>query len=640
MNLKKLILGAVIFLFILFLGLVGLLAVMFLGDVDISPLQEKSPPVFTVLELDTAADQAYSVFNYRGEGNVTMLAFEAQPKKSIVLINDSRAIQAEKFNQLVEDLRELERYDYSFTIVEETTIGDDIYIFPTGALPSYALFNLQQGSSNGTVIYIGDTDLILSRGIKRQLWYDTLNDSQKERVIIHKGPLDDYMEGGNYSLVSDILYEKWNQESNKTMNLTEGGTKTIVSPPGNATHIRLIYELDNELYGISDHGPVEFTNQTLIPLPPEVFPWERSKLDFDLNKTNGTAELEILKEGKTIEKQFLRRVTDDNVFIKSMQYEEPGDYIIVVDDNDRRIASGILHVKDLDINLVERRGMVFVFSITVDGEPLENTDVMVGIGDSEKKKFYISQGQLTVQARPDPGENIFNMEMLGSNIWYRYNNEQKGFFDFYLTYGLPGLGLVLVVYFGARLSRKPMYRVRFGESATYIRQEIRIPTGRALESFKKIRSDMKLGSSPITPHEFAISLKRYLTNGADVTEGNVEEILKKLVGGGKLESHRDYYQLKGEGDIKRNTLRRMAREKLIESGTMFKDEGGKFVTKDFEIGFFGQKFKKKGIVVVDDKSEVEKIMHSLSDSERSKIQILRTNGMLKFVPIGQLGDVL
>jgi hypothetical protein len=640
MNVKKLIIGAVIFLFILFLGLVGVLAMMFLGEVDISPIQEKSPAVFSVLETDTAADSGYAVFNYRGSGNVTMLALDKMPKKSVVVINDSRAIQADRLPDLVEDLRALEKYGYELTVVEEATIGDAIYVIPSGALPSYALFNLQQGSSNGTILYVGDPDLILSRGIKRQPWYDSLTDSQKERIVHYTGPLDDFIKSENYSLVDDILYEKWNQHSNRTLNITGNGEETIVTELGDSQYVRLVYELDGELYGVSDTGPLTFAPQFLTPIPTEVFPWERAKLDFDLNKTNGTAEMEIKKEGNTIEKQFLRRVTDDNVFIKSMQYNEPGEYIIQVDDNTHRVASGILHVKNLDIELVDRRGVTFQFEVTVDGEPLDSTDVMVGLGDSEKSKFYISDGQLTIQAKPDPGENIFNMEMFGTTIPYRYNNDQKGFFDFYLTYGLPGFGLIFVVYFVARLSRKPMYSVRFGESATYIRQEIRLPIGRALDSFKRIRYDMKLGHAPITPQEFAISLKRYLTNGADVTEGNVEEILKRLVGTGKLEAHRDYYQLKGEGDVKRNTLRRMAREKLIESGTPFEDKDGKFVTKDFEIGFFGQTFRGKGVVVVDDNSEVEEILHSMSESERSRIQILRANDMLRFVPIGRLEDVL
>jgi hypothetical protein len=151
---------------------------------------------------------------------------------------------------------------------------------------------------------------------------------------------------------------------------------------------------------------------------------------------------------------------------------------------------------------------------------------------------------------------------------------------------------------------------------------------------------MKLGNSPITPQEFTIALKRYLTNGADVTEGNVEEILTKLVKAGRLESHRDYYQLRGEGDIVKNSLRRMIREKLIESGTMFRESDGKFVTKEFEIGFFGQKFDSKAVVVVDDKAEEKSLLSSLEERALARVKIMQSNDTLSIVPIDRLSDIL
>ena len=640
MKLKTIIIGLVVILALVFLGLVGTLAVLFLSDVEISPVAEQSPPAFEVTELGTAGDHAYAIFDFRGAGNVTALSYEKKPTKKVVVINDSRSIDANSLPTLIDDLRELENYGYSLTITDETSIGEGIYIIPTGAIPSYALFNLELGTSNGTIIYIGEKDLLLSKGIKRQNWYDSLTDEKKERIIQYDGTLDDFIAADNVSLTEMILYQQWGLESNSTMDLTGDGIKTITLPMENATYMRLIYELDGELYGMADSSSLEFASQKLYPDPPSSFMWHASTLEFDLNKTVGTATMSIKKDGKVIEKEFLRRVTDDNVFIKKMKYDEPGDYIISVEDNEEEIASGILHIKDLQIDLVSRQGVSYVFDIYIDGAPVQDTEAYVGLGDSEKQKFYVSDGQLVVIAKLDQGENVFHIELLGSDIPYHYINDQKGFFDVYLTYGLPGLVIILVVYFGARFTRKPRYRLRFGDSATTIRQEIRVPLSRTVESFKKVRADMRLGSAPLTPHEFSMSLKRYLTNGADVTEGNVEEILKKLVTSGTLESHRDYYQLKGEGNVRRNTLRRMAREKLIESGTMFTDDGEKFVTKDFEIGFFGQKFSKKGIVIVDDSSEIKKILSGLSSRENSKIKILQANNMLKFVPIDKLSDVL
>ena len=640
MKLKNILIGSIVVLVFLFLGLIAVVAYLFLSETDILPTEEKSPAVFTVLETGTAGEKGYAVFNYRGSGNVTALVYDAPPKKSITIINDPQAIHASKLDTLVEDLRQLEKYGYTVAVTNQTVIGSGIYIVPSGAIPSYVLFNLQQGSSTGTVFYIGEKDLLLSRGIKRQEWYDALSDEQRERIVQYDGTLDDFIESENYtSMVDDILYQSWSQKDNSSIDVTGAGITTIVTDM-NGSYLRLIYELDEELYGISDSGPLSFAPQFLEPEKESIYPWQSSRLEFGLNKTSGTPSYSVEKDGKVVDKAFLRRVTDDNVFVENLEYDDPGEYILKVEDNTGQIASGYLHIKDLEVDLMERHGIAYVFSVTVDGEPLENTDIYVGLGESEKRKLYVSDGTVTVNAKLNPGTNTFNFDLLGHTVPVEYENTQEGFLDVYIKYGIPGILIVAVVYFGARLSRKPMFRLRFGESATYIRQEIRIPTGRAVESFKKIRQDMNLGRSPITPQEFAMSLKRYLTNGADVTEGNVEEILKKLVDKGYLEGHRDYYQLKGEGDIKRNTLRRMARENLIESGTMFKDDGEKFITKDYEIGFFGQKFSKNGIIVVDDKSEIKRIIDSLSGPERSKMKILQANGKIKFVPIGELSDVL
>lgn len=639
MKLKNFLIGFIVLMVLLFLGLVAVVAFIFLSDTEVIPIQEGSPAIFTVLEQGTAADYGYAVFNYRGSGNVTALVYDSKPSKSITVIDDPQAIHSSRISELVEDLRELEKYGYEITVTNQSTIGNAIYVIPSGAIPSYALFNLQQGTSNGTIIYIGEKDLLLSRGIKRQEWYDALSDYQRSRIVQHNGTLDEFMESENYSLVTDILYQTWNQKANTSTRLSESGTDTVALEM-NGTYMRLIYELDGQLYGIEDLGPFTFTDHQLEPSPETIYPWQTSTLDFDLNRTNGTAVLSIEKDGKVIDKEFLRRVSEGNVFIKKMQYEDPGDYIITVEDNDKIIASGLLHITDIDIQVRERHGLTYVFSVMVDGEPLESADVLVGLGESEKRKLYVSNGELAVNAQLDPGPNVFNIEIYGGNVQVTYDNSQEGFFDIYLKYGLPGVALVFIVYFGARLSRKPMYRLRFGESATSIRQEIRIPSERAVESFKRIREDMNIGKAPITPLEFAISLKRYLTNGADVTEGNVEEILKTLTKKGRLEGYNDYYQLKGEGDVKRNALRRMVREKLIENGTMFRDEGGKFVTKDFEIGFFGQTFNKKALIVVDSSSEANRILSSLDGEERARIKVQQANDMIKFVTIDKLSDVL
>lgn len=637
MKLTDVIIGVLIVLVLALGAIVGLLFISTLPD-EILP--EKSPSVFSVLEVGTAADNAYAVFNYRGEGNITLITLDSKPTKRVTIINDSNALHATKLPELVDEMRELEDYGYEIIVTNKSTIGSGLYIIPTGAIPSYALFSLQQNTSNGTLIYIGEKDLILSRGIKQQAWYDSLTEEQKERLVQYDGTLDDFLDEENNSISDTVLHMNWSKMYNSTMDLTESGLDTGAVELEDEGYLRIIYEVD-ELRGIYDSPKLHTADTFVNPDPDVVFPWQKSTLRFSLNKTNGTAFLSINKDGKEVKRDLLRRVSDENVFLEKLQYDEPGEYIIEIEDNSGVVATGYLHVNDLDIDLVARQGMLYIFSVNVDGEPVSNTDAHVSLGESEnKEKYFVSDGKLTLIAKLDQGLNVFNIEIYDTNVPVIYDNRQENFLEFYVKYGTPAILLIVMVYFGVRLSKKPIYRLRFGEAATFVRQEIRIPAGSAIESFRKIRADMNLGKAPITPEEFAISLKRYMTNGADITEGNVEEMLKKLVKNGRLETYRDYYQLPGEGDIKKNALRRIIREKLIQNGTMFDEIGGKFVTKDYEIGFYGQSFSKKGIMVVEDKSEAKRILSHLSDRESARLRLMQANEKIELVPIDRLDDVL
>ncbi|HSB47829.1 MAG TPA: hypothetical protein VLD37_07495 [Candidatus Bilamarchaeum sp.] len=636
MRLRSIIVGLVV---VLLLILAGIVVVLLFGEEE-GMAKDHAPSTFSVLESGAAGEYAYSVYNYRGTGNLTILGYEKPPKRKVTIINDSQAIEATKLQDLIEQMRVLEKYGFTVTISDEPKINDGINIVPTGAIPSYALFNLQQNSSDSAIVYFGAKDLLISNGIKQLNWYSSLTPAQRSRVVLINTSLDDFIDSGNKSLARDILLNSWAAGERSQIFVSGAGIGTAAARINRTGYVRLVYEFDDTA-GIFDSPRLEQTNQTLATSPQTILPNERSSLQFLLNKTNGTAFLSVKKDGKTIEHEQLRRVTDENVFLKKFEYPDPGWYVITVDDNSGPIASGMLHIRDIEITLLQKRGVTYTFSALADGAPMGNTEALVSLGDSEtKRKYFISDGTVTVNAKLDKGENIFNFELAGTKIPVTVVNQEDPFLDFYIKYGVPGLIIVAAVYFGARASRRPTYRIRFGDSADSVRQEITLPLARALESFSMIRKEMNLGSNPITAQEFAVSLKRYLTNGADVTEGNVEEILKKLVKSGHLESHRDYYQLKGEGDIKRNTLRRMIKEKLIESGTMFSESGSKFVSKDFEVGFFGDKFTRKAIIVVDDKSELNHIFDNLGQADSARLKLMQANDTVQFVTIDRLGDML
>ncbi|MFH1785410.1 MAG: hypothetical protein ABH842_03195 [Candidatus Micrarchaeota archaeon] len=635
MKIFNILIGVIVILILILGGIVAYVLTFEQLDQTIQTL----PPTFAILETGIAGSYGYAVYNYRGTGNLSILSYEKMPQKSIVIINDSQAIQTTRFSEFVDELKSLENYGYTVTVTDEPKVGDGIYVVPSGALPSYVLFNLQQGSSNGTILYLGAKNLILSTGIKENSWYAQLTPEQKERIVIYDGTLDQFLEDGK-SIYADLLYNNWLIKGNDTINLSGNGIQSsIVSLPSSG-YVRVIYNI-GDLQGAYD-SPYLTKSQKTIPITPSsIYPWEKASSQFELNKTTGTAVLTIRKDGDVVESRELRKVTDQNIFIQTFEYDEPGEYILSIDDNSGNIASGLLHIKDIKIIPVSSLGNSYTFSITVDGKPLTNAETEVWLGNSTiKKKFYVTAGEVVVNAQLDPGSNIFNFEIHGKTITVVVTNNKENLFEFYIKYGIPGLIIVIIVYFGVRMTKKPTYRLRFGDSSTYIRQEIKLPRDRAIESFKKVRHDMHLSKSPITPHEFTVSLKRYLTNGADVTEGNVEEILSKLVKTGYLETHRDYYQLKGEGDVKLNVLHRIIREKLIESGTPFKEQENKFILKNMEIGFFNHKFDKKAIIVVDDENEIKQFLASVDENHQARLRIAQTNGMLSFVTIDKLSGLL
>ena len=149
-------------------------------------------------------------------------------------------------------------------------------------------------------------------------------------------------------------------------------------------------------------------------------------------------------------------------------------------------------------------------------------------------------------------------------------------------------------------------------------------------------------TGPITALEFATGIKKHFTDGADITEGNAEVILRRMEVLGLVEGRNGFYQLVGEGDIRANAMKRQIREKLIAKGIHFDVNGDKFVATDFEIGFFDDRFskKKKAMIIFEDMDEIKKTLADMSDRDRSILFLKEFNGVLELLPVDKLEDVL
>src|SRR5574337_366050 len=98
MRLRNVIIGLVV---ILLLILAGIIVVIAFGEEE-GTAKDGSPSTFSVLESGTAGEYAYGVYNYRVEGNLTVLSYEKQPKRKVWIINDSQAVDASRLQDLVE----------------------------------------------------------------------------------------------------------------------------------------------------------------------------------------------------------------------------------------------------------------------------------------------------------------------------------------------------------------------------------------------------------------------------------------------------------------------------------------------------------------------------------------------------------
>lgn len=601
-----------------------------------SPPPQPSTPAFALHELGRAGDTGYVLFSLNGSAHVTLLALNQSPTQSIFILKDLDAIGNEHFDEFVDEFTSLTKYGY--TVRSGSFLRDveeDIYIVPTGAMPFYMLEELSH--PNRTIIYLGEKDLIIQNGIKYHDWYNELNEEEKSRLVIYNTTLDELQESNPSFIFQQILEQNWALAEKKEWDLQTDNNYTFTIPFENAQYLRLM--VIHQDYSMYD-SPKLFSRIPIDASPDSLFPWEKSTVTISLNRTNGTAQFQALKDGQIVYEESLGRVHEPNLFFHQLQFSSPGYYILRVTDQKGEIANGLLHVKALDIYLAEVRGNKYVFNISLDGVPLKNGEATVRLNHSENEGlYYIRDGELTVPARLRKGINIFVIRLLGTEYLLPVENTREGILDIYITYGLPGLILVLVVYGVARMTRKPVYRIRFGDVGRIIRKDVHLSIPDALALFSSVRRELGI-QGPITAQEFSLGLKHYVTEEAEITDGNVETILKKLIQQRKVETHLGYYQLHGEGDVRRNVLHRMVREILIEEGISFKQEGEHYMLRDMEIGFFGETFKKRGLIVIENVKDKEQLYRTLSPKAHSELRLQELNGRIQFVTPKMLKQIL
>jgi hypothetical protein len=594
---------------------------------------------FSVKEIGRAGDYAYAVFALNGGANITLVGYNVSAPLRITVINDPEGVDSLRIPELAEKIKPIERYGYTVKLSDKRMMTDDINVVATGAMPNYILDAIKANATKGVVVYIGRSDWVIRGGsIINENWYDELSDEQKQRVLMYNGTvatfLDNKMEG---KMVDDILKNKWAYETSENYFVSANETTTRVLKINNSQYLRIIYELGKASGVVDSKRLPERPDIILKPEPEEIYPWQSARLTYKIEKSNGTVYLYTYKDGVEGRTERLKRVVEGSYFSETITQKDSGYYIFILKDNSGVIGSGILHVKNLEIKFSKRVYNSYYFNVTVDGEPLKSATVNVSLNDGGSRKFYVKDGELVVNALlKKKGENVFNLYVEGKRFDITVINEQQSVWDVYITYGLPGLFLVGIIYLFARLNVRPVYTIRISEGGAEIRDEIRVKEEEVLDAIRKIKRDAKLGDYPITIGEFEVALKRYLTYDAEVTEGNIEEILQKLVKKGKIENYKDYYDI-ASGNIKEKALLREIKEDLIEAGIPFKEIKGGFSTKDYDVVLAGYGTgEKKTIVVFENEQKIKEFEKSLSEMERVKMKIKIANNLLVLATIDKL----
>ncbi len=593
---------------------------------------------FTITGLGRAGDYGYAYLDLNGTVNVTLLSYLSPPLARVVIFNDSAA--PGNVSPFVQDLMPLEDYGMNVSVTgAEMLVNGTVVVAATGAMPYYILEDLRYGTTDAVIVYVGKPDLVLGNGVTQEDWYSELNASQRARVVLYDKSPDEFVDA-NLSLRNDILENSWAVAQRANALVSGNGMQTYSLDMNGSEYLRAIAVTDGQ-EGFVDSGRLPAPKIAVDISPQSLFPWEKCDISFSLGQTFGDAVMNVTDEGAVVYTKDLGSVTETNYFPERIQLSEPGDNILLISDDSGVLGGGIIHVKDLEIGYLGQEGVSYLFNVTVDGAPVDNEEATVHLGNSTlEKEFYVSEGVLMVPAQLQQGNNTFHMSLLGTERDVSVGYSQLSLEGVYITYGIPCLILVVLIYFGARMTRRPVYVLRVGETVGEIRKDVGMGVDTALSLFKSARKELGIGHSPITAHEYSVALKRFVTDGADVTDGNVEEILQRLVRKGFLESYRQHYQLKGEGDVKRNAMVRMIRDRLIQAGVAFRMRGRHFVTDRMEIGFFGDKFTKNAAAVIEDQREMSSILDAMDAKSLAALRIRMANGTFRFITLEQLDEVL
>jgi len=625
------------------LVVVLVLAGTFIVTVLTMPQNEAEVGYVEIISNGRAGEYGYYLYYANGTGNATLFGLNQTPKNKIVVLSET-GIGQESFNEFMESLESLEEYGMSVEVIGRSdvrNVRDSILIVPTGAIPDYILNTIGSTGSFNTLIYIGKTDLKMASSLRKDYWYTQLDPETQSRIIVEEYTLDEFMDDPELMVQfkEGLLDNRWAVVSEAEQSFVDyGGDKSIFVPLEENGYLRFVYEA-GERKGID--------NSALLPVEPvhmetdgDVYPWERAAVSFTLSNTTGKAFYTVEKNGVILLSEDLGRVGVEKAFYYTYEFEEPGDYIVKVYDSSGMLGSTYIHVKDIEIAHEGTWDIRTIFTVEVDGEPLKSGDLWVSVNNGESEKYPIIDGHVTVTEKLKSGDNVFRVQYLEYKEDIVYEGVQSGTIETYLQWGPFILVFIVVIYVLASMRKKPLYTIKIEAVARKERNTVEITSAQIVECIKYLEDKFGWEKVPVTLNELAYSIRKNVTDGADVLDGDLEAILKALEARGVVEREGDYYQLKGWGDVKTNVLMRRIRDHLVKNGVKFKEKKKGFDIGSALISAQYNDMNEKLILVFDGEEDVRRFMNSLKGTERARLEVKKANDRIRLVSIDSLEEIL
>ncbi|MBD3389901.1 hypothetical protein GF415_03000 [Candidatus Micrarchaeota archaeon] len=627
---------------IAFVLILVLAATLILTLIDM-PEAEGAPGYVEVLSKGRAGEYGYYLYMANGTGHTQLLGLDEEPKDKIYVLSET-GVGMDSFNSFVEELDTLNEYGMSVEVIGRSDVRkvrDSILIVPTGAIPDYVLNSIGSTGSFNTLVYIGKTDLKMASSLRKDYWYAQLDNQTKEKIIVKEYTLDEFMDDPELmeGFREELKENSWAVVSESTQEFSGANEeKSIFVPLEDGGYLRFIYEAgENRGIDVSSFlasEPVE------VETDGEVYPWERAAVSFTLSNTTGKAFYTVEKNGEILLSEDLGRVGVEKAFYYTYEFEEAGDYIIKVYDSSGMLGSTYIHVKGIEINREESWNMRTLFSVEVDGEPLKTGDLYVSVNNGEEEKYPIADGQVSVPVKLQSGKNVFRVQYLEYKETITYTREQAGTIETYIKWGPFIVIFIIIVYVAASVRKRPVYTIKVEAVAKKERNTVEVEPEDLIECIKYLQDRFGWNKVPIKLNEFAYSVRKNITDGAEVLDGDLEAMLKELEKRGKIERYGDYYQLSGWGEVKKNVLMREARDILVSRGIRFKETKKGFSIGSSLISADYIETEKKLIVVFENEEDIRRFMKSLRGDERARLEVKKANDALKITTVNRLEEIL